>query len=308
MFSVKKIVILDGHAMLFRAFYALPLLTGPAGQPLNALSGMGSMLLTILAVEKPSHLAIAFDTKGPTFRHSMDENYKANRSAPPEELLPQIEAAPTFASALSVPALFAPEFEADDFIGSLAKKVEEKTDADIVMVSSDRDLLQLVTSRVVMQDLTRGYRDSVCYTPEKVQETFGVPPSLVPAFKALSGDSSDNISGLPGIGPAIAKKLLASQPNFEELLTNPPTTFPARTIDTVKNNASAARHFLTLATIRTDAPVPELDACQLPPDALVRLANLFDSWHLPALARRARVMAGPAKKPTEPPAEQLKLL
>ena len=200
----QKLAIIDAHALIHRAYHALPPMSTPEGIPTNAAYGFTAMLLKMIATIKPTHVVAAFDMKGPTFRHEEYAEYKANRKAPADDLIPQFEVVRDIVHAFSIPVLEKQGFEADDILGTVAKQFGGTM--PIVIITGDNDALQLVTEHVSVFSLKKGITDTILYTPEVVQELWGFEPKFVPDYKGLAGDSSDNIKGVAGIGAKTAKE------------------------------------------------------------------------------------------------------
>jgi DNA polymerase-1 len=241
----SKLVVIDGYAILHRAFHALPPLTTRAGEPINAVYGLVSMLLKVITDLKPTHIAVAFDVKAPTFRHKEFKAYQAKRPEMAGELSGQIEKARRVIEAFGIPIYQLVGYEADDVIGTLAKKAtqlsvlgyrlsdksqsvvglsetekqktgkqksenrQQKTDIrEVVIVTGDRDILQLVNDKVRVYVPVKGLSDAKLMGKKEVVEKMGVAPELIADYKALVGDPSDNYPGVPGIGPKGAVGLL----------------------------------------------------------------------------------------------------
>lgn len=195
--------IVDGSAYIYRAYHAIAPLTNSKGMPTNAIFGFVNMLRRLLKDKKPSFVCVAFDSRGPVFRHDMYPEYKANRPAMPEDLVPQIPHIKSVVKGFNIPLLEESEFEADDIIASLAKKMSEQGH-EVVIVSGDKDLLQLVSDKVVMWDPMK----NKLMDPAAVEEKYGVTLLQLLDYFALIGDSSDNIPGVPGVGPKTAARLI----------------------------------------------------------------------------------------------------
>ncbi|MGZ6290512.1 MAG: 5'-3' exonuclease, partial [Bdellovibrionota bacterium] len=210
--------LIDASSFIFRAFYAVRHLSNKSGLPTNAVFGFASMILKVLEDVRPTHIAVIYDTKHPSFRKEMYKEYKANRSAMPEELVPQIPYIKKFVETLGLPAFEQAGFEADDLIATLAHQAADlsKEHPDVCIVSSDKDLMQLVTEKVYLYDTMKDQR---YYAPE-VKEKLGVLPELVPDFLGIVGDTSDNIPGVKGIGPKGAVALLEQFGSMEEIYKN----------------------------------------------------------------------------------------
>ena len=200
---MDQLILVDGSSYLFRAFHAMPYLTNSGGQPTGAIYGVINMLKRLESDYNPSHMAVVFDAKGPTFRNEMYDQYKANRPPMPDDLRSQIEPIHESVKALGMPLLCVPGVEADDVIGTLARWGSGRG-CKVTVVSGDKDLAQLVDSNVVMVDTMK----DVTYDPEGVKKKFGVPPERIIDYLTLVGDTSDNIPGVPKVGPKTAVKWL----------------------------------------------------------------------------------------------------
>ena len=209
--------LVDASSFIFRAYYAVRPLSNKAGLPTNALFGFANMMIKVLEDMRPSHIAVVYDTKHPSFRKEMFADYKANRSAMPEDLVPQIDYIKKYVETLGLPAFEMKGFEADDIIGTLAERAAHMSkEADVCIVSSDKDLMQLVNGHIYLYDTMKELK----YTPAQVKEKLGVPPELVPDYLGIVGDSSDNIPGVKGIGPKGAVALLEQFGSLEGIYEN----------------------------------------------------------------------------------------
>ena len=195
----EKLVLIDGHSILNRAFYGVPELTNSEGLHTNAVYGFLNILFKILAEEQPQYLAVAFDLKAPTFRHKMYDAYKGTRKPQPPQLHEQVPVMKEVLTAMGVPLLMKEGYEADDLLGTVAKRME-KEGLDVSVVSGDRDLLQLATEHIMIED----------YHAKEVLEKYQVTPPQIIELKAMMGDASDNIPGLPGVGEKTATKLVVA--------------------------------------------------------------------------------------------------
>jgi len=282
---VKKLVILDGHAIIHRAFHAIQPLNTSSGELVNAVFGFTSMLLNILEIEKPDYIAIAFDRKGKTFRHHADANYKATRKKTAPELIGQIGRIYEIARAFSIPIFSENGFEADDILGGICEKVKAE-DLHVVVVSGDRDLLQLVNEKVSVHDLSGGYRKSVNFNPEAVEKKYGFPPKFIPDFKGLAGDASDNLKGVEGIGEKTATSLIQEFGSLEKIYENLEKIKPTVQAKLEKNQENA---FLSkrLATIRCDAQIEwQLEDCRLNDFDREKVLGLFEDLEFHSLIKR----------------------
>jgi DNA polymerase-1 len=248
----SRLLLIDGSSYIYRAFFAIPHLSNSKGFPTNATYGFTNMLLKILREQGPEYMAIAFDAPGPTFRHEVFGDYKANRPAMPENLRPQIPYIKEIVAALNIPVLEKAGYEADDLIGTLVKKMENER-VETVIVSGDKDLMQLVTPRVTMFDPMKEKTFRIL----EVKEYFGVTPDKIVEVMGLSGDSSDNIPGVPGIGKKTAAQLIEEFGSIEELLKNVTRVKNAKVRDRLIHYAEQARLSRELATLDIHVPLTE---------------------------------------------------
>jgi len=214
-----RLLLLDGHSMAYRAWYAFPVenFATTTGQPTNAVYGFTSMLANILRDERPTHFAVAFDVSRKTFRAEVYPEYKATRAKTPDEFRSQVELIGELLDALRVPHLRVPEYEADDIIATLATRAKGEG-FEVLILTGDRDALQLVDEDVTVLYPTKGVSEMTRYTPEKVEEKYGVPPKHYPDLAALRGDPSDNLPGIPGVGEKTAAKWINQFGSFEALV------------------------------------------------------------------------------------------
>lgn len=247
----KKLYLIDGANYLFRAFYAIRNLSNSVGLPTGALYGFAQMLLKLLREEKPDLVAVCFDTPEPTFRDEMYKDYKANRKAPPDDLVQQFPYARPLAAVLGLPVIEKPGFEADDIIGTLARKYSSKG-YEVIIVSGDKDLMQLVGPAVSMLDEMKDLRIG----PDDVRARFGVGPEGVAHVLALAGDTSDNIPGVPGIGPKTASSLIAKYGSLEGVIAHA-DEFPKTLAAKIKAHAEDARLSFKLASIDTGVEIDD---------------------------------------------------
>jgi len=216
----SKIILLDGNNIAYRAFYALPAtIATSSGTITNAVLGFTSMLLKLIEEQKPDVIVCAFDSKGPTFRHDIFNDYKATRKKMPDELIGQMPLIKEVLKAFDIKILEVESYEADDIIATLASAAPNKFNETLI-VSSDKDILQLVSKEVKVMSIKKGITDTVIFDEEKVKEKFGIIPEKIKDFLALTGDSSDNIPGVAGIGPKTALSLLEKYGSIEEIYEN----------------------------------------------------------------------------------------
>jgi len=247
----ETIYLVDGSNYLFRAFYAIRELSNSRGFPTNAVFGFTGMILKLLRERDPRYLAVVFDVKGPTFRHEAYADYKATRAPIPETLVPQIPVVKDVVRAFGIPIIERPGLEADDVIGTLAVTWAARGKR-VVIVSGDKDLLQLVSPLVTVLDTMK----DVTYDEQAVRARFGVDPPRVADLLALMGDASDNVPGVPGIGAKGAQGLIQEFGSLENLLEKVEKVKNRRAKEALRNHAPQARMSLELVRIRTDADVP----------------------------------------------------
>lgn len=250
---MRKLVLIDGNAILHRAFHALPPLTSEDGQPTNAVYGFFAMLFKIIEDLKPEYLIVCFDKKAPTFRKQMYVGYQAKRPKMSEDLVPQIDVLHKALDSAKIPHFEIDGYEADDLIGTLSKKAKEK-DLQTIIVSGDRDLLQLVNSKVLMLAPVVGITNMTLFDEAKVREKYGLEPDQIIDYKALVGDPSDNYPGVAGIGPKTAGELLRKYRTLEGLYEHIAELSP-QTQEKLAQDSEQAALAKKLATIITDAPV-----------------------------------------------------
>ena len=204
-----RLLLLDGHSLAYRAFFALPPdLATTTGQPTNAVYGFTSMLIKMLQDEQPTHVAVAFDRGEPTFRHEQYVEYKANRRETPADFRSQLPLIFEVLDALGIARLSVPGYEADDIIATLASQAVD-AGMDVLIVTGDRDVLQLVSPQVTALMTRRGISEMTRFTPEEVVAKYGLTPAQYPDFAAIRGDPSDNLPNIPGVGEKTAAKWIA---------------------------------------------------------------------------------------------------
>lgn len=252
----KKLVLIDGHSILNRAFYGLPELTNSEGLHTNAVYGFLNILFKILEEEKADYLAVAFDVSAPTFRHEMFEAYKGTRKGMPDELREQVPLMKEVLNAMGVTIVEKPGYEADDLLGTIAKK-SEKSGVQVSVVSGDRDLLQLATERIKIRipKTKRTGTEVEDYYDKDVLEKYQVSPLQIIELKALMGDTADNIPGLPGVGEKTATKLIVEYGNIENAYSNLEMIKPNRAKEAFRDHFEQAVLSKKLATICLDCDV-----------------------------------------------------
>jgi len=254
---MKKLILIDGYSLFFRAFYATAytgnFMMTSTGLPTNAVYSFSTMIFRILSEHDFTHILVALDSKGKTFRHELFTDYKGTRGKAPDELLPQFDMLPALLDALRVKYYKKDKYEADDIIGTLAQEAE-KAGYTVNIFSSDRDLLQLLDENTSVQLLKKGLTDVTNMTPAVLEEEMGITPAQVPDLKGLMGDSADNIPGVPGIGPKTATKLLSEYGTVENLYKHI-DKLKGKQKENLITNEAQARLSKELATIICDLPL-----------------------------------------------------
>ena len=260
----KKLVLLDAHAIIHRAYHALPEFLSSKGEPTGALYGLASMLMKIITDLKPDYIVACYDLPQKTFRHEAYEGYKAGRAKTDEALIAQLKNSRQIFEAFNIPIYDAPGFEADDILGTIVEKYKKDKKINIVIASGDMDTMQLIDNKKVqVYTLKKGINDTILYDEEAVVGRFHFEPKFLPDYKGLRGDPSDNIIGIKGIGEKTAEILITKFGTIEEIykkIKKDEDVFikagiSPRMIELLKNNEEEAFFSKTLATIRIDAPI-----------------------------------------------------
>lgn len=288
------LVLLDSHAIIHRAYHALPEFTAAStGEPTGALYGLVAMLLRMIQELKPDYIVAGFDLAGPTHRHEAYDAYKAGRKANDDNLELQLKRALDVFAAFGLPVYSHPGFEADDVIGTIVAKVKKEKNLDVVIASGDMDTLQLVDGkRVQVYTLKKGINDTILYDEEKVLERFGFLPEKLVDYKGLRGDPSDNIIGVKGIGEKGATDLIRQFGTIENIYKNIKKVRPERLRKILEENEEEALFSKTLATIRTDAPIKwELPRPWRECFDLERVLTLFRELGFRTLSERVKKIA-----------------
>jgi len=285
---MTKLVLIDGHAILHRAYHALPPLTNRKGQQVNAVYGFTSMLLRTISDLKPTHLAVCFDRPEPTFRKEKFAAYQSHRPETDKELVSQFEVAKEVARAMDIPVLEKAGFEADDLLGTIATQAKKDKLDEVVIVTGDRDILQLVNDEEKIEVFmpSRGLSEGKLYKEKDAHERMGVPARLIPDYKALVGDPSDNYPGVAGIGPKTAEKLLEKYNGIDHLYKYLVDIEPKVKEKLVKNKDLAILSH-NLATIVRDVPIEfEIDKMSKWSVANPRVLEFFDDLGFKSLIKR----------------------
>jgi DNA polymerase-1 len=254
-FVGNKLVLIDGNSVLYRAFFALPLLNNNKGVYTNAVYGFTTILLRILEEEKPTHMLVAFDAGKTTFRHETYKEYKGGRQKTPPELSEQFPLVKEVLDAFNIEHYELDLYEADDIIGTLSLQAEEKDDWEVSIITGDKDMLQLVSDSITVRLTRKGISDVENYTPDYVHEKMEITPEQVIDLKALMGDSSDNIPGVPGVGEKTATKLLKQFSTLEKVYENLEEVSGKKLKEKLENNEEEAFKSKELVTINRKSPI-----------------------------------------------------
>lgn len=272
MSSRRKFLLVDAHALIYRAYYALPNLTDPKGQLVNAVFGFSKMLLNAINYFEPEYAAVCFDHQKPTFRHKKFDAYKAQRVKMPDNLIPQIQIIKDVVTRLGIPKFEVEGFEADDLIGTINCKVEDLDDQLLtIIVTGDQDAFQLVDNDTHVWMPARGkQKGDIEYDAELVEKKLGIKPSQVVDLKALMGDSSDNIPGIKGIGPKTAVALVQRFGTVENIYqflaqnAQGDDLLKGNLLEKLRRGQASALMSKDLATIECQAPIDfNLESCRV---------------------------------------------
>lgn len=313
---MKRFVLIDGNAILHRAYHALPPLTNKDGVVVNAVYGFYSMLLKVIQDLKPSFLAVAFDRAAPTFRQQLYVAYQAQRPKMADDLTPQVDLVHQVLAKMNVAVFEIDGYEADDIIGTIAKLVVQKTrntqkvrrsdksdtqkvrrpgssefseyseNIEVIIVSGDRDMLQLVNFHVKVYAPIIGLTKTVIFDEKAVEEKYGVKPSQIIDYKSLIGDPSDNYPGVSGVGPKTASELLKKYGSFENLYQKL-GELPPKISQSLATDAEQASLAKKLATIATDAPIPfDIEKCSFKRFDIAGAKKAFEDLGFKSLFKR----------------------
>lgn len=286
---MERLVIIDGNAILHRAYHALPKLTNKEGELTNAVYGFASMLLKVISDLKPSYLVVTFDRPAPTFRKKLFKDYQATRPKMEENLSSQIEMVHNLVSALGIPTYELDGYEADDVIGTITRKVDGSIEK--IIVTGDRDILQLVNQHTKVYMPVKGLSEAKLFGEEEVKEKMGVIPKTIVDLKALTGDPSDNYPGVSGIGPKTAITLLQKFNTLENIYSNinnlKISGVSEKVISSLVAGKNDAQISKTLATIVTNVPISfNLKQTEISKDG-VKFSKVFSEFGFETLAKRA---------------------
>jgi len=270
----ENFFIIDGHSQLYQAYYAITGLTTPSGQPINAVYGFTRMLRKIISEDKPGYMAIAFDAKGPTFRHIEYKEYKSHRKPTPDDLVSQIPLLYDVINAYNIPLYTIQGFEADDIIGTISKKLSREN-IECTIITTDKDMEQLLDKHIkIFNSRKKEIKDI-----EKLRKENGIEPENVIDILALGGDSSDNIPGIPGIGYKTALNLIKEWKSLENVMSNVDKIKGKKKQENLLKYTERARLSKRLATINTEVPLDfNLEACRLTNFNNIKLNEIFTKY------------------------------
>jgi len=289
----RKIVVLDAHAIIHRAYHALPDFSSSNGEPTGALYGISTMVFAIIKEFKPDYIVAAYDLPKPTYRHEAYKDYKSGRKAVDDNLIKQLQKSRDVFKAFNIPIYEKEGFEADDVIGTFAEKLKSEKNLTVIIASGDMDTLQLADKdRVQIYTLKKGIKDTVLYNEKAVMDRFGFPPVQLTDYKGLRGDPSDNIIGVPGIGEKTATELITKVGPLEKIYKNinklEEKGFKPRIVNLLKEHQEEAEFSKMLATIRRDVPIDiDLEGANWKENVSVKkIKTLFDELEFRTLNNR----------------------
>lgn len=285
----EKLVIIDGNSLLNRAFYALPPMTNSKGQPTGAIYGFTTMLFKIFNEIKPNYIGAAFDRKAPTFRHIAYKDYKAGRKKMPDELGAQFEPVKELLRAFNIGIYEIDGYEADDIIGTIAKRYESP-ELEVVIFTGDRDALQLVSPYTKVMITKKGITETETYDLNYLKGKYNLKPKGIIDLKGLMGDSSDNIPGVPGVGEKTALKLLSQFGTLENVFENIDNISGKKLNENLRENKETAYFSKKLATINVNVPIEtDLSNMRIKDYDYIKIRNLFEDYEFKSLINKIPV-------------------
>lgn len=285
---MNRLVLIDGNAVMHRAYHALPPLRAPDGRPAHIVYGFVSMIIKIFHDLKPSHMTVAFDRPGPTFREKLFPTYQSQRPKMEDDFISQISLVHETVAALGIPMFECDGFEADDVIGTICRQAGKTSVDQVIIITGDRDILQLVTDEKVMVFMpTKGLSEGKLYGENDVKERMGVAPPLITDLKALMGDASDNYPGVAGIGPKTAVQLLDQFGSVEKIYAGIDSVSGTTTKSKLLRGKESAFLGKRLATIRTDAPITfKAASARISTLNTPEVRKILESFRFPSLIKR----------------------
>lgn len=294
---MEKLILVDGSGLIYRGFYAIPpFLKSPTGVQTNAVFGFTNILLSLISREKPDYMAVAFDKKGPTFRHKAFEAYKATRIKAPQELYDQIPLVKEVISDFQIPSFEIDGFEADDILATIVKKLAAQKNLKIFVVTGDFDIFQIVSDNTAILCPAKGFKEAEIFDAKGIKEKYGIHPNQIPDFKGLAGDHSDNIPGVHGIGEKGACHLLQKFETLEGVYKN---------LDQIpegqRAKLAAGQHdaFMSksLATLEYNVPFDfNLDSCRVKHFDAAEVRKTFAELGFKSLQKRIDDLYGTEEK------------
>lgn len=284
---MKKLILIDGSGLIYRGFYAIPpFLKSPAGVQTNAVFGFTNILLSLISSQKPDYMAVAFDKKGPTFRHKEFKEYKATRVKAPQELYDQIPLVKDVVNAFGIPLFEADNFEADDVLATIAANLSSNKKIEILIASGDFDVFQTASRNTAILYPAKGFKEAETLCAPDIEKKYGLTPAQIPDYKGLAGDASDNIPGVYGIGEKGAKDLLAKYKTLENIyghLADLPEGMRKK-LETGRADAFMSKG---LAVLKTDVPLDfDLEACRVKHFDVKTVRDLFGEMGFKSLQKR----------------------
>jgi DNA polymerase I len=289
----ERLMLLDGYGLVYRGYFALPPLTTSKGELVNGVFGFASIVLRGIQDLQPDYLAVSFDLPGPTFRHEQYADYKATRVKMPDDLRDQFPKVREVVKALRIPVYEMPGYEADDVIGTITQQLDDRPDLETTIVTVDLDMLQLVTPRVRLMTTRSGVENTVMYDVARIDERFGLRPDQMIDYKALKGDPTDNIPGVPGVGEKTAAKLIREFGDLDSVFERLDDVTPEKLRDKLRDHRDQVFMGRDLSTIVRDLPVQiDLEAARLGDYDRDTVVRLFREYEFRTLIERLPPMAG----------------
>ncbi|MGK2849831.1 MAG: DNA polymerase I [Candidatus Limnocylindrales bacterium] len=290
---MERLMLLDGYGLVYRGYFALPPLTTSKGELVNGVFGFASIVLRGIQDLQPDYLAVSFDLPGPTFRHEQYAEYKATRVRMPDDLRDQFPKVREVVKALRIPVYEMPGFEADDVIGTITAGLDGNEDLETTIVTVDLDMLQLVTPRVRLMTTRSGVENTIMYDVARIDERFGLRPDQMIDYKALKGDPSDNIPGVPGVGEKTAAKLIREFGGLDDLFARLDEVTPEKLREKLREHRAQIDMGRDLSTIVRDLPIDfDLEAARLDDYDRDTVVRLFREYEFRTLIERLPPMAG----------------
>src|SRR3954466_11152671 len=290
---MERLMLLDGYGLVYRGYFALPPLTTSKGDLVNGVFGFASIVLRGIQDLQPDYLAVSFDLPGPTFRHDAYAEYKATRVRMPDDLRDQFPKVREVVKALRIPVYEMQGFEADDVIGTITKQLDGNDDLETTIVTVDLDMLQLVTPRVRLMTTRSGVENTIMYDVARIEERFGLRPDQMIDYKALKGDPTDNIPGVPGVGEKTAAKLIREFGDLDSVYTTLDEVMPEKLREKLREHREQVFMGRDLSTIVRDLPIQiDLEAARLGDYDRDTVVRLFREYEFRTLIERLPPMAG----------------